>query len=970
MLGRGSGLVSRVVVAGLVAATAGVATGQAPAGAATPTPVVVSGPSLALTPFVPVVGAAPSATVDSGGAPLGAIRTMSGNFTVADSVAAAGETLSATTYPSGPAVFGSTFGGDGSTTFAVPDLQGRTPVGAGTGPGLTTVAQGEQLGANSVAVTSDELPVAYGGAGAPFSRRPPSLGLTYLIRTAGRDASANIAEFDSVGVVVPYAGSVIPAGWTPADGRLLAPTDYPTLFSIIGTTYGGDGVTTFALPDLRGRAAVQAGCGPGLPCRALGEQYGTEAVTITASQLPTAIGGGGQTLNNDAPSLALNYLCNLEGPYPPRGAGYTVDPVEPYIGEVVLYAGAAPDEDPTCSAQQLSINQWQALFSIMGTTYGGNGQTTFQLPDLRNRMAIGTGSGAGLDSVILGEEFGWDLSGPLTTANLPAPLVPGTPTGVIASASDGQVALSWSAPISNGGSPITGYVVTPYLGAAAQPPVTEPSAPTAATITGLTDGATYTFTVAATNAVGSGAASTASDPVVLPTVSIGDATVVEGDGGNANVSFPVRLSSAQAGPVTVHYSTANGTAQAPSDYVAKNQGTLTIPAGKTAANIVVVVKGDRRPEPDETFTVNLSAPTGAGLGRASATGTIIDNDPNALPAISIGDASVVEGDTGTSRAVFDVTLDHASASTVTVPWATAAGTAKAGPDYVTASGTLSFPAGTTSLTVGVVVKGDTVVEPDETATVNLGVPTGATIADGTGTLTILNDDAGAATAIGIGDVAVSEGNALNHNAAFTIRLANAAPAGGVTVHYATAPGTATPTADYTTKTGTATIGAGADFTTVGVPVVADGLTEANETFTVTLSAPTGGATLGRSIGTATIIDDDPPSAIVSIGEGSAVEGASGSAVVRVPITLTEPSATPVTVLVNSANGSAKKGSDYTGVVNRLVTIPAGATNADVLVTIKGDTTVEPDETFTLSLSSPSGATIGRATGTYVILDDD
>jgi chitinase len=339
--------------------------------------------------------------------------------------------------------------------------------------------------------------------------------------------------------------------------------------------------------------------------------------------------------------------------------------------------------------------------------------------------------------------------------------------------------------------------------------------------------------------------------------------------------------------------------------------------------------------------------------------------------VSVGDVTVVEGDTGTSKARFDVTLDHASASTVTVPWATAPGTATRGADYASASGTLSFPAGTTSLSVAVVVKGDTLVEGDETATVNLGVPTGATVADGTGGLTIGDDDdGGAATAIGIGDVAVSEGNVLDHKATFTIRLANAAPAGGVTVHYATAPGTATPALDYTTKTGTATIAAGAYSTTVAVPVVADGLTEANETFSVTLSAPTGGATLARSTGTATIVDDDAASAIVGIGEARAVEGATGNAVVRIPITLTQPADAPVTVLVNSANGSASKGSDYTRLVDKLVTIPTGATGADVSVTIKGDMTVEPDETFTLTLSDPTGATIGRATGTNVILDDD
>jgi microcystin-dependent protein len=380
MADRGTRLAARVVAACVVIATAGVAAPPGLAGATAQTPVDVSGPALALTPFVPVVGDAPSPTVDSGGAPLGAVRTMAGNFTPANSVAANGQTLAAATYPNGPAVFGSTFGGDGSTTFGVPDLQGRTPVGAGTGTGLSPVARGDKIGADSVAISRDQMPVSYGGAGAPFTRRPPGLGLTYLIRAAGRDASQSFVEFDSIGVVVPYAGTVIPAGWMETDGRFLAPASYPVLFSIIGTTYGGDGVNTFALPDLRGRAAVQAGCGPGLPCRALGEQYGTESVTITSSQLPVAVGGGGQPLNNDAPTLALNYLCITSGLFPPRNSEYSVDPVIPYVGEVMLYAGSRLDRDPTCSNQLLSINQFQALFSIVARPMAATDGTTSACP--------------------------------------------------------------------------------------------------------------------------------------------------------------------------------------------------------------------------------------------------------------------------------------------------------------------------------------------------------------------------------------------------------------------------------------------------------------------------------------------------------------------------------------------------------------------------------------------------------------
>ncbi len=95
-----------------------------------------------------------------------------------------------------------------------------------------------------------------------------------------------------------------------ADGRLLSIAEHPDLFAVLGTTYGGDGVTTFALPDLRGRAVVQAGCSF-FGCRTLGEQFGSESVAITQAQLPDALGGSRQNVDNNAPALALDYLCSL-----------------------------------------------------------------------------------------------------------------------------------------------------------------------------------------------------------------------------------------------------------------------------------------------------------------------------------------------------------------------------------------------------------------------------------------------------------------------------------------------------------------------------------------------------------------------------------------------------------------------------------------------------------------------------------
>ena len=101
---------------------------------------------------------------------------------------------------------------------------------------------------------------------------------------------------------------------------------------------------------------------------------------------------------------------------------------------------------------------------------------------------------------------------------------------------------------------------------------------------------------------------------------------------------------------------------------------------------------------------------------------------------------MAEGNSGTTNAVFTVTLSAASTSTVTVDYATANGTATAGSDYTAGTGTLSFAAGTTSKTITVAVTGDTAVEPNETFVVNLTNAVGATIADAQGVGTITNDD--------------------------------------------------------------------------------------------------------------------------------------------------------------------------------------------------------------------------------------
>jgi hypothetical protein len=171
-----------------------------------------------------------------------------------------------------------------------------------------------------------------------------------------------------------------------------------------------------------------------------------------------------------------------------------------------------------------------------------------------------------------------------------------------------------------------------------------------------------------------------------PRVSIGNASAVEGSAGTTNAVFTVNLFAANGQTTTVHYASADGTATAGSDYIA-TAGVLTFPPGSTSQTISVTINGDSVYEPDETFFVDLSAPTNAIIGDGQGTGTIVNDDP--LPSLSISDVSVAEGNTGTTSAVFTVTLTGPTSQTATVSFQTADGTATAGSDYGIVIGTLT-----------------------------------------------------------------------------------------------------------------------------------------------------------------------------------------------------------------------------------------------------------------------------------------
>ena len=286
------------------------------------------------------------------------------------------------------------------------------------------------------------------------------------------------------------------------------------------------------------------------------------------------------------------------------------------------------------------------------------------------------------------------------------------------------------------------------------------------------------------------------DPV--PTVSIGNSTVTEGNTGTVTATFTATLNAPSGRTVTVDYATSDGTATAPGDYLAAS-GTVTFLPNQTSRPVSVTVNGDTLDEANETYLVTLSNPTNATILDGQGLGTITDDDTP--PTVSVDNVTVTEGNSGNVNATFDVTLSTASGQAASVNYATADGTATAPADYAATSGTLNFAAGETTKQVTVLVHGDTLDEANETFTLNLSNPSNVTIADGIGVGTITDDDA--QPALSVNNVTVTEGDSGTVNATFTVSL-SAASGLTVTVDYATADGTATAPADYAATSGTLT----------------------------------------------------------------------------------------------------------------------------------------------------------------------
>ena len=451
-------------------------------------------------------------------------------------------------------------------------------------------------------------------------------------------------------------------------------------------------------------------------------------------------------------------------------------------------------------------------------------------------------------------------------------------------------------------------------------------------------------TVAAGTATG-----TITDDDDPPELSIADAAPVQ-EGEPAE--FVVRLSAAGGAAVTVSYGTVDGTAVSGSDYTSTS-GMLRFEAGETSKTIAVPTIEDATAEETERFTVELRDPSGATVAAGTATGTITDDDDP--PELSIADAAPVqEGE----PAEFVVRLSAAGGAAVTVSYGTVDGTAVSGSDYTSTSGMLRFEAGETSKTIAVPTIEDATAEETERFTVELRDPSGATVAAGTATGTITDDDE--PPELSIADApTVREGEA----AKFAVRL-NVSTDKLVTVAYETADGTALAGSDYTSTSGMLRFEAGETKKVIAVPTIEDATAEERETFTVQLRDPSG-ATVADGTATGTIGDDDDPPGL-SIADAPTVrEGEAAEFVVR----LSAASGVAATVSYRTLDGTAAAGFDYVATEGTLRFEPGDTTHTITVATLT-DNLVEGAEAFTMELSDPSGATIADGTATATITDEE
>jgi hypothetical protein len=357
------------------------------------------------------------------------------------------------------------------------------------------------------------------------------------------------------------------------------------------------------------------------------------------------------------------------------------------------------------------------------------------------------------------------------------------------------------------------------------------------------------------------------------------------------------------------------------------------------------------------------------LATASQSGTvsIILNTCSPTPppvlTLSVSDVSVTEGDAGVANATFNINLSGPADRPVSVSFYSAASSdALKDVDFQTTQGRVTFAPGTTSQTINVPIVGDTIDEFDEQFSVLLAHPLNAKISQARSQGTILDNDP--QPTVSITDVTLNEGDSGATSAQFTVSL-SAPSAKPISISISTAENSANAGTDFQPVTSTADLIPGQTSQTFGVPVIGDTIFEANETFFVNLTNPVN-VTVADAQGVGTILNDDR--SVQFSSDTLAVNEAAG--IVQVTVTRIGLLSASSTVRYSTISGSASDRTDFNLAVGTLQFAPNEASKI-ITVFITDDALVESPETFSIALSSATGATIGSpATSVITITSDD
>ncbi|HYW72999.1 MAG TPA: Calx-beta domain-containing protein [Pyrinomonadaceae bacterium] len=453
----------------------------------------------------------------------------------------------------------------------------------------------------------------------------------------------------------------------------------------------------------------------------------------------------------------------------------------------------------------------------------------------------------------------------------------------------------------------------------------------------------------------------------LPSFSISDVSVVEGNSGTTAANFTVSLSAASGKTTSVSWKTAPGTATPGVDYTDVNSSTVTFQAGQTSKTITVNVIGDTASEPDETFFVTLFTPNEATIAKAQGTGTII-NDDGAAPAGTLQfSASTYSVSESGGQAIVTVTRTGGSNGAVSVQYATTAGSATAGSDYTDAGGTLNWADGDTAdKTFVVPITDDSLNELNETVNLNLSNASGgAALGNATSVLTIVDDDP--KPTVSINDVTKAEGNSGTTNFDFEVKL-SAASGQTVSVDYTTFAGTAVMGTDFQPVSGTLTFNPGETLKQITVLVNGDTQDEPDENFTVEISKPVN-ATYTKYDGIGTIVNDDAVGAPAIHFTQPNYQVFENLGAMTLTVTRSGDTSAAASVDYETADGTAVQKSDFEYAAGTL-TFGPGETSKTITVLLNEDALVEGNEHFNVQLSNPAGAALDAQNTAIVSIVDD